>query len=161
MTTNGRAVVSYPNFYPAIHYSEFIGINGSGCRQIQRCHGLVAVGMDRNTMQLLPIGHEDSDWNGVSHFVDTPQIFQNMCEGYSDCSVQSNCISILPLETEYGRKRKIDQSTCNKDYSCVNGFCSSFVTVFGDTRVAACRVKAEPSALYESPCSFTTAPNSS
>ncbi len=57
----------------------------------------------------------------------------DICEGCGDCGVQSNCVAIAPVETELGRKRAIDQSSCNKDFSCVKGFCPAFVTVEGGT----------------------------
>lgn len=73
----------------------------------------------------------------------------DVCEGCGDCGAQSNCVSILPLETEFGRKRQIDQSSCNKDFSCLKGFCPSFVMLEG-ARVRRAKPEAvTPSALPE------------
>ncbi len=70
-------------------------------------------------------------------------INQAVCEGCGDCSVASNCLSVVPVETEYGPKRTIDQSSCNKDFSCLDGFCPSFVTVHGGTRRKSHRTPAD------------------
>ncbi|MGX9431461.1 MULTISPECIES: indolepyruvate ferredoxin oxidoreductase family protein [Bradyrhizobium] len=76
-------------------------------------------------------------------------INERVCEGCGDCSVQSNCVSVQPLETEFGRKRRIDQSNCNKDFSCIEGFCPSFVTVHNPKLRKADRAATDPSALFK------------
>ncbi len=69
----------------------------------------------------------------------------DICEGCGDCGIASNCVSLVPIETELGRKRGIDQSSCNKDYSCINGFCPSFVSVEG------AKLKKTASATFDIP----------
>ncbi|WP_424967574.1 indolepyruvate ferredoxin oxidoreductase family protein [Dinoroseobacter sp. S375] len=73
----------------------------------------------------------------------------DVCEGCGDCGVQSNCVAIVPEETELGRKRAVDQSACNKDFSCLKGFCPSFVTVEGATLRKAATAEVETGVLPE------------
>ena len=74
-----------------------------------------------------------------------------VCEGCGHCGVKSNCVAVVPVETEFGRKRAIDQSSCNKDFSCVEGFCPSFVTVHGGALRKGAGVSREDAALPELP----------
>jgi indolepyruvate ferredoxin oxidoreductase len=79
------------------------------------------------------------------------QINSAVCEGCGDCSKASNCLSVVPIDTEHGRKRAIDQSSCNKDLSCVDGFCPSFVTVTGGRPKRPAAAQVDSSSIPEPP----------
>ena len=126
----------YPAGYPwaagvtVRHRSELDAVQ----RELREVKGVSAMIYDQTCASEKRRRRKKIDKNGQPGFPDPAKravINEAVCEGCGDCSVQSNCLSVEPLETEFGRKRQINQSSCNKDFSCVNGFCPSFVTVEG------------------------------
>lgn len=97
-------------------------------RKMRDIAGVTAIIYDQNCATELRRKRKRGKAKDPDH---RPFINSRVCEGCGDCSVQSNCIAIEPVETQFGRKRKINQSSCNKDFSCVEGYCPSFVTVHG------------------------------
>ena len=113
-----------PHGVPIRHRDDMDAIQ----RELRECLGISAIIYDQTCAA------EKRRRRKRGKMIDPPRrlfINQDVCEGCGDCGVQSNCLAIIPVETEFGRKRAIDQSACNKDYSCAEGFCPSFVSVVG------------------------------
>jgi indolepyruvate ferredoxin oxidoreductase len=113
-----------PHGVPIRHRDELDAIQ----REMRECPGVSAIIYDQTCAA------EKRRRRKRGKMIDPPRrlyINEAVCEGCGDCGVQSNCLAVVPVETEFGRKRAIDQSACNKDYSCANGFCPSFVSVLG------------------------------
>ncbi|MBC3932137.1 indolepyruvate ferredoxin oxidoreductase family protein [Undibacterium curvum] len=138
----------YPAGYPwaagvtVRHRSELDAVQ----RELRECKGVSAMIYDQTCASEKRRRRKKIDKDGKPGFPDPAKravINEAVCEGCGDCSVQSNCLSVEPLETEFGRKRQINQSSCNKDFSCVNGFCPSFVTVEGGKLKKPAKLKIE------------------
>ena len=113
-----------PHGVPIRHRDELDAIQ----REMRECPGVSAIIYDQTCAA------EKRRRRKRGKMIDPPRrlyINEAVCEGCGDCGVQSNCLAVVPVETEFGRKRAIDQSACNKDYSCEKGFCPSFVSVLG------------------------------
>jgi indolepyruvate ferredoxin oxidoreductase len=138
----------YPAGYPwaagvtVRHRSELDAVQ----RELRECKGVSAMIYDQTCASEKRRRRKKIDKDGKPGFPDPAKravINEAVCEGCGDCSVQSNCLSVEPLETDFGRKRQINQSSCNKDFSCVNGFCPSFVTVEGGKLKKPAKMKIE------------------
>jgi indolepyruvate ferredoxin oxidoreductase len=113
-----------PHGVPMRHRDEMDAIQ----RDMRECPGVSAIIYDQTCAA------EKRRRRKRGKMIDPPRrlfINEAVCEGCGDCGTQSNCLAVVPVETELGRKRAIDQSACNKDYSCEKGFCPSFVSVLG------------------------------
>ncbi|WP_334133709.1 indolepyruvate ferredoxin oxidoreductase family protein [Tepidimonas sp.] len=146
-TTLGGVTLTLPTDVPVLHRDELDRVQ----RECRDTEGVTAIIYD----QTCATEKRRRRKRGLMAEPDRRAVInERVCEGCGDCGVQSNCLSVEPLQTPLGRKRNINQSTCNKDFSCIKGFCPSFVTVVGGTlrkpvRDAGLPEGAAPSALPE------------
>ncbi len=123
-TPRAYGYADLPHGVPMRHRDELDAIQ----RDMRECPGVSAIIYDQTCAA------EKRRRRKRGRMIDPPRrlvINEAVCEGCGDCGTQSNCLAVVPIDTEFGRKRAIDQSACNKDYSCAKGFCPSFVSVIG------------------------------